>query len=232
MTMLYDVFLSYKRDGGAEEAELVRSELLKRGFRRSRIFMDTYNVGEGKFPVKILEALKESEAVVVIITRRSLDGVKDESNWILEIRTAMELGKKIVPVYFDDIRELDRSLLPESIRDFPDTNAVPYVHQYAKASFDYLKSLLRKPFTVPRKVKVGAGVTAGLAAVATAVALLVPGRDTLNPGEVFVIESSTSKCYHMDKGCWGLKNASHRLKIVTLEEAEQMGKRPCSKCCK
>ena len=37
----YDVFISYRRQGGAEKAELVKGELIKRGFRESRMFMDT-----------------------------------------------------------------------------------------------------------------------------------------------------------------------------------------------
>lgn len=43
----YDVFISYRRQGGAEKTELVKGELIKRGFRESRMFMDTRSLSSG-----------------------------------------------------------------------------------------------------------------------------------------------------------------------------------------
>lgn len=40
--------------------------------------------------------------------------------------------------------------------------------------------------------------------------------------------NSTTKVYHLDKTCSGMKNPTS----MTLEEAEQIGLRPCSKCAK
>ena len=107
-----------------------------------------------------------------------------------------------------------------------------YVHQYAKASFDYLCSFLtRRPIHIPLWGKITTGV-AGLTAITTVAVTALPVRSQLKEGEVYVLSTETSKCYHLDKKCWTLRNSQKNLKIVTLEEAEQKGKRPCSKCAK
>ena len=57
----YDVFISYRRQGGAEKAELVKGELVKRGFRESRMFMDTRSLSSGNYMESILRALNASQ---------------------------------------------------------------------------------------------------------------------------------------------------------------------------
>lgn len=64
----YDVFISYRRQGGAEKAELVKGELIKRGFRESRMFMDTRSLSSGNYMESILKALDASRNLVVVIT--------------------------------------------------------------------------------------------------------------------------------------------------------------------
>lgn len=229
-TMKYDIFISYKRDGGAEKAELLRSELIRRGYRRSRIFMDTYSLGEGRISDNLELAIRNSDNIIVAITKGCFDGISEDGNWLREISLAMSLGKRIIPVYFDGIQEINPQDLPECIKDFPKENAVLYVHQYAKASFDYLCSFLkRRSIRIPRWGKITAGVVVLAAAIVLAIALF-PVRSNLRDGEVYILETSASKCYHMDKNCWALRNSKKKLKIVTLEEAEAMGKYPCSKC--
>lgn len=67
----YDVIISYRRQGGAEKAELVKGELIKRGFRESRMFMDTRSLSSGNYMESILKALDASRDPVVVITKDS-----------------------------------------------------------------------------------------------------------------------------------------------------------------
>lgn len=67
----YDVFISYRRQGGAEKAEFVKGELIKRGFRESRMFMDTRSLSSGNYMESILKALDASRNLVVVITKDS-----------------------------------------------------------------------------------------------------------------------------------------------------------------
>ena len=41
--MKYDIFISYRRKGGSERAELLKAILEKRGYKGSRVFMDTHS---------------------------------------------------------------------------------------------------------------------------------------------------------------------------------------------
>lgn len=213
-------------------AELIRSELIRRGFRRGRIFMDTYSLGEGHIAENLEQAVRNSDNIIVVITKGCFDSIKEDGNWIREISLAMSLHKRIIPVYFDGIQQINSEELPTSIKDFPKENAVLYVHQYAKASFDYMCSFLtKKPLRLPLWGKIATGVAA-FAAVGGLTIALLPVRNQLNPGEVYIVDSPTSKCYHLDKKCWTLDRSQRKLKVITLEEAEQLGKKPCSKCAK
>lgn len=232
MKNTYDVFISYRRQGGSEKAELTKGELSRRGFREGRMFMDTRSLSTGNYMESILRAVEESRNVVIIITKGCLDGLTDQSPWTREIAHALELGKTIVPMYFDGISEIDRDLLPSSIKNLSFENAVLYVHQYADASFDRLAERLSKePLTVPTwgKWVLGAVAAGGLAAGGYSA---VDNATDAKPGEVYVVASSSSKSYHKTKKCVTLKNARHRIKKMTEEDAIKNGKKPCKKCWK
>lgn len=48
--------------------------------------------------------------------------------------------------------------------------------------------------------------------------------------KVWIVQSTSSQCYHVDKNCRTLKAAKHPIKSVTLQEAKRMGKRSCKVC--
>ena len=228
----YDVFISYRRQGGAVKAELTKDELAKRGFRESRMFMDTRRLSSGNYMESILKAVDASRNLVVIITKDSFKDLSDDSPWAKEIAHALETGKTIVPVYFDGITELKPAQLPESIQRLAFENAVIYVHQYADASFDRLASRLSKePVSMPKWSKwvLGAVAVGGLAVGGYTA---VDNASDLKEGEVYVVNSETAKSYHNSKDCVSLKNARHRIKKVTEEEAILQGKKPCKRCYK
>ena len=78
-----------------------------------------------------------------------------------------------------------------------------------------------------------------IASLLAFVFLLLAPTVSLNAGEsitreqtkVYVVMSNTAHAYHLNKYCKGLKNATHPIKQVTLEEAQKMGRRPCKLCC-
>lgn len=228
----YDVFISYRRLGGAEKAELTKGELVKRGFRESRLFMDTRSLSSGNYLDGILKALDASNNLVVIVTKGCFDNLSEDSPWVKEIAHALENGKTIVPIYFDGITEVKPSEIPLSIQRLAHENAVIYVHQYADASFDRLASRLSKePVSMPKWSKwVLGAVAAGGLAVGGYTA--VDNASDLKEGEVYVVNSETAKSYHNSKDCVSLKNARHRIKKVTEEEAILQGKKPCKRCYK
>ena len=163
----YDVFISYRRQGGAVKAELTKDELAKRGFRDSRMFLDTRSLTSGNYLKTILDAIAGSRNIVVIVTKDCFKNLPTDSTWVREIEYAIELHKNIVPIYFDGITELKADEIPSCIQRLAFENAVQYVHQYADASFDRLASRLSKePIALPKWSKwlIGAVAAGGLAA--------------------------------------------------------------------
>ncbi len=205
---------------------------MRRGINNSKIFMDTSCLATGNYQESIKSAIRNSRNMIVIITEGCFDGLTDESNWTKEIKEAMSLGLNIVPIYFDEIKQVSPKLLPPTIKGLTFENAVLYVHEYSEASFERLIGRLsREPHAMPKWAKwaVAAVASSGLAFGTYSA---VDNATGLKDGEVYVVESTSSKCYHMDKDCVTLKNATHKVKKVTLEDAQSMGKRPCQKCCK
>lgn len=142
--MKYDVFISYRRKSGAIKAELLKAVLRQRGYNEDRIFFDTYSLGTGNYVSELEQAIKDSKNIIVLITKDCFDGLNDSSNWVFELSTATRLGKNIVPMYFDDITEISRDILPDKIKDLPLANAVIYSPHYTRASYDKLCSFLKK----------------------------------------------------------------------------------------
>ena len=228
----YDVFISYRRQGGAVKAELTKDELAKRGFRDSRMFLDTRSLTSGNYLKTILDAISSSRNIVVIVTKDCFKNLPTDSTWVREIEYAIELHKNIVPIYFDGITGLKADEIPSCIQRLAFENAVQYVHQYADASFDRLASRLSKePIALPKWSRwlIGA-VAAGGMAVGGYEA--VDNTTDLKLGEVYVVNSSSSKSYHNSKSCVTLKNAKHRVKKISEEEAIQEGRKPCKRCYK
>ena len=91
----FDVFISYRRKGGSEKAQLVKSELKQRGVEEERIFLDTHSLHDGDFEQKIKVAIEQSQSVVVIISGGCFDEVKETDYWYMEIREAMLQRKKL-----------------------------------------------------------------------------------------------------------------------------------------
>lgn len=230
---IYDVFISYRRHGGAEMAELTKSELSKRGFRDARMFMDTRSLSSGNYMEGILKAIDASRNLVAIVTKDSFKDLSEESPWAKEVAYALKIGKTIVPIYFDGITEIKPDELPGSIQRLAFENAVAYVHQYADASFDRLaERLSREPVKLPKWGKWALGAVAAGGLAVGGYNAVDNANDYLQPGEVFVVASNSAKSYHSTKQCTTLKSARHRIKKITEEEAVQQGKKPCKRCYK
>lgn len=48
--------------------------------------------------------------------------------------------------------------------------------------------------------------------------------------KVYVCNSNTSIAYHHNFNCRGLQKCTHQIIIVTVENAQKMGKRQCKLC--
>lgn len=139
---LYDVFISYRRKGGSEKAQLVKSELILRGIEEKRIFLDTHSLHDGDFEQKIKVAIKQSRSIVVVISKGCFDEIKDTDYWYMEIKEALVEGKQIVPIFFDGTTSYASMNVPGELAALTKINAVTYHHEYANAAFDKVLSFI------------------------------------------------------------------------------------------
>lgn len=112
MTYKYDVFISYRRNGGSEKAQLIKSEVKLRGVPDDKIFLDTHSLHNGDFAQTILNSIKNSSCVVVVISKGCFDEIKETDFWYMEIREALAQHKLLVPVFFDGIVSFDGLNVP------------------------------------------------------------------------------------------------------------------------
>lgn len=94
--MPYDIFISYRRDGGKELARPLKSELERRGYR---VFLDFDELKDGIFDRRIMEAIETSPIFMVVLSPHALDRCADAGDWVRrEIEYALEHDRHFIPV--------------------------------------------------------------------------------------------------------------------------------------
>lgn len=107
--MKYDIFISYRREGGKEIARSIKSHLEAHGFSA---FLDFDELKDGVFDERIINAIDEAPVFMFILSAHSLDRCVNENDWVRkEIEYAASKGKHIVPVNPDG----EFCALPEDI---------------------------------------------------------------------------------------------------------------------
>ena len=114
----YDIFISYRRDGGFELAKLIYEMLTGKGYR---VFMDVEVLREGKFNQKLYKIIKNCNDIIVILSPHSLDRCINDDDWVRkEIVFAMKQHKKIIPVQEKNF--VMPNTLPDDMQEFPNYN--------------------------------------------------------------------------------------------------------------
>ena len=126
----YDIFISYRRVGGIDKAQLLKLILANKGYS---VFMDVHELTYGAFGNHIKEAIESAPVFLVLLTPNALDRCVDEDDWVRkEIEYAVEKRKCIIPINpngsFAGLP--DGMKLPETI------NMVLDIHNYATVDFE------------------------------------------------------------------------------------------------
>lgn len=115
-----DVFLSYRRLGGATVAALLYRELSQRGLR---VFMDTEELENGDYEKAIIKNIKSSKNFILLVS----ENVFESENVILEIKTALSIKKmNIIPIFINNSG--DFSKVPKEISALRNMNGVTLNH--------------------------------------------------------------------------------------------------------
>ena len=132
----YDIFISYRREGGYDTAQLLYDRLTQ---MRYRVSFDLETLRGGKFNTQLYGRIEQCSDVLVVLSKDSLklrENIDDD--WFrLEIAHALKCGKNLVPVFLRDFQFPQKSELPEDIAGIVDFNGVT-------ASQEHFDSTLKK----------------------------------------------------------------------------------------
>ncbi len=92
----YDIFISYRREGGEDKARILNQHLSAVGFN---VFFDHEAGMRQEFETEILAAVEIAPVFIMLLTPYSLDRCANEGDWVRrEIERAIAFGKEIIPV--------------------------------------------------------------------------------------------------------------------------------------
>lgn len=137
--MAYDVFISYRRQGGGADARMMYDRLVQSGYTVS-FDMDTLK--NGNFNEELLKRVAECKNFVVLLSEncfeRTLNGCKREDDWLrLELATALYNNKNIVTVMLPGFAFPEK--LPPDIDAIRNKNGPKYDLYYIDGFYDKLK---------------------------------------------------------------------------------------------
>lgn len=93
----YDIFISYRKDGGRDTARSIKQQLQLLGY--NNIFFDYNSIRDGFFDTQILDAIYSCKNFLLLLTPESMDRCANEGDWVArEIRTALKYNCKIIPM--------------------------------------------------------------------------------------------------------------------------------------
>lgn len=96
MNQSYDIFISYRRDDGAQYARILQLELEKRGYK---VFLDYEELKDGVFGDNIKDALKSTPIFLMVLTPLYLERCMEQDSWVREeIELAIKSGMHFIPV--------------------------------------------------------------------------------------------------------------------------------------
>ena len=136
--MAYQIFVSYRRDGGEALACLISERLKNHGFKT---FYDVESLRSGKFNEAIFSVINECDDVVVVLPPNGLDRCTNTDDWVRkEIAYALSKNKNIVPVMMRNFEFPE--VLPEDIDEIRNFQGISANMEYFDAAFEKLLSLL------------------------------------------------------------------------------------------
>ncbi|MEI8371838.1 MAG: TIR domain-containing protein [Planctomycetota bacterium] len=136
-----DVFISYRRQGGSELAQLVYKDMKARGYR---VFMDVRELPSGHFDDELRRQVGGAQDFVLLLTPGSLDRcIQSGEDWVRqEIALALKLKLNIAPLMARGFQFPDSEKLPAELRDLPRHNAKEYSHDDSDGALARLRGML------------------------------------------------------------------------------------------
>lgn len=135
----YQIFISYRRDGGEALAGRIADRLGLLGYS---VFYDVESMRSGTFNTQIYDAIEKCEDVILVLPPNGLDRCVNDDDWVRkEIVYSLNSKKNIIPVM---MRGFDfPESLPEDISKIRFLEGVVASGDYFDAFVNRLVSLLK-----------------------------------------------------------------------------------------
>lgn len=162
--MNYAIFISYRRDGGAYYARILKAELEKRGYK-DRVFLDYDELNDGRFDSRIMHAIECAPIFIFILSPGALDRCTNDNDWVRrEIIYAMEHERQIVPVNCDGLFKEFPKTIPLEIKNilgqhqFSEINYQSLLNESIEKLIKYRIAPIISPIIEGVKVETGAEI--------------------------------------------------------------------------
>lgn len=119
--MRKQIFISYRRNGGLETAKDIFHHLND----KYEIFFDMKSLRNGRFDLKIEEAIKQCTDFILILSNQIFSRFEDDGDWISrELELALKGSKNIIPIFLNDFTQ--PSTDNETIKKVLNYNGIKY----------------------------------------------------------------------------------------------------------
>ncbi|WP_089937696.1 toll/interleukin-1 receptor domain-containing protein [Candidatus Entotheonella palauensis] len=136
-----NVFISYRRSASQYFADKIYHSLLTK--MHGNIFYDIETMSSGALSENIIEAIRQSDIVLCVISHGTLDRLGQTDDWVrLEIAEALRLGKPLIPVVDGDILLPAVDMLPDDVQELLTCQRVTIYPKYFKAGIEELLRLI------------------------------------------------------------------------------------------
>lgn len=139
--MKYDVFISYRREGGYDTAKHLNDLLLRDGYNVS---FDIDTLRSGDFDTQLLERIDQCKDFILIVDQHAFDRTLDpkfnsKNDWLrCELAYALKKGKNIVPVFLSGVTGFPTNL-PNDVVGVVTKNGPEYNRYHFNAFYEDLK---------------------------------------------------------------------------------------------
>lgn len=152
--MKYDVFISYRREGGYETAKHLNDLLVKDGYRVS---FDIDTLRNGDFDVQLLDRIEQCKDFILIVDKHAFDRTLNPSfdpknDWLRrELAHALKHKKNIVPIFLSGISTFPIDL-PNDIIEVIKKNGPEYNKYYFDDFYHTLTSRFLTSYSTKKKI--------------------------------------------------------------------------------
>ncbi len=139
--MKYDVFISYRREGGYDTAKHLNDLLVRDGYKVS---FDIDTLRNGDFEIQLLSRIEACKDFILIVDKHAFDRTLDKNfdstkDWMrCELAHALKHNKNIIPVFLSGVTGFPEGL-PEDIAAVSKKNGPEYNRYYFNDFYDTLK---------------------------------------------------------------------------------------------